>query len=78
MIRNDFCTVQRRYDLCPVEGVHPNNSARREAHEQTAAGGCECIDRFNKGTAIAANPLYRVRDRDNPTVSSCFATSLDL
>ena len=54
-----------RYNGClPRESIH-DNSARREVHEQTAAGGCECIDRFNKGTAIAANPLYRVRDRDN-------------
>ena len=34
------------------EGVHHSKRKEREVHEQTATGGCECSDRFNKGTAM--------------------------
>ena len=51
---HDVYEVQRSYALV-AEGVH-HGSARREVREQTDTGGCECSDRFNKGTVIAASP----------------------
>ena len=60
------------------KGVHHDNSARREVHEQTAAGGCECRDRFNKGTAVAANPPFIVFEIGTTLpVSINFVTSLE-
>ena len=77
MIRHDFYEVQRSYDFCRLEGVH-DNRARREVHEQTATGGCECSDRFNKGTAVAANPPFIVFEIGTTLpVSINFVTSLE-
>jgi hypothetical protein len=62
-----------------VGEVHHDDSARREVHEQTAMGGCECIDHFNNGTVIAANPPFIVFEvGTTPTASSYFVTSLEL
>ena len=71
--------MQRTYDLSPQkESI--TASARREVHEQTATGGCECSDRFNKGTAIAANPPLSIvfEIGTTLTVSIYFVTSLEL
>ena len=75
VIRNNFCGVQRRYDLCLLQESIHDNSARREAHEQTAAGGCECIQ---KNGHSGQPPVIVFEIGTTPTVSSYFVTSLEL
>ena len=73
MLRNDFYEVQI---ISFIEGVHHDDSTRREVHVQAATGDCECSDRLNKGTAIAASSPFIVFEiGTSPTASSYFEVS---